>query len=156
MRWHDLHELSPSLAQLSHLLRLTRFLLINCNQSDSRFHHKNKRVGDESHRALKSAIAQGSRGPNRQAAARSFQFGRASAPIAPQLVRTMRGLVPSAFERDAQWVGVCPGSRIYWSQDRPNCQNVDAVKRCIYSERSHPATQKFAFLNATPAATNCI
>jgi hypothetical protein len=29
--------------------------------------------------------------PYRQSCARSFQFGRASAPIAPQIVQTMRG-----------------------------------------------------------------
>jgi len=32
-----------------------------------------------------------SRGPNKLAGARSFQFGRASAPIAPQTVQTIRG-----------------------------------------------------------------
>jgi hypothetical protein len=39
--------------------------------------------------------------PYRQSCARSFQFGRASAPIAPQIVQTMRGpkegtVMPSA------------------------------------------------------------
>jgi hypothetical protein len=49
-------------------------------------------------------------GPKRQAVARSFQFGRASAPIAPHTVQTMRGPKDGTVTSSAK----APASNTAW------------------------------------------